>query len=312
MEILLATLAVASLSLIGVFFFGQTGHMIGTHRYIVPFAIGSFLGIIFFELIPETLAGDSFYGAFAIVGGFLGFYVLSHVLHTYHHHHDHAHAHHHEPSVESIGAEPCETSRSTAALLLLGDAVHNFTDGIVIASAFLVNPVAGWVTAAGIALHEAPQEIAEFGVLRRAGYSLKEASFYNFLSATTVIVGAAVTVFLAALLGEYLWIILGIATGNLLYVAMSDLIPGVQASTRSEGRFYRSLVATIIGFILIVSLIEWSHAQFPHLHDHGEEHDSHEHTEHAEHNDEDGHHDEHGEHHDAEHHGEATDEPQTL
>ena len=244
-----ASLAIASLSLIGVVFFRKSGHIIGTHRFIIPTAIGVFLGVVFFELIPETLHADEFYGALAIVGGFLGFYALSHFLRTYHHHHDH---HEHDDCEEKKGA----------SLLLVGDAVHNFADGIVIASAFLINPTVGIATTFAIALHEIPQEIAEYGVLRSAGYSNKKALFYNFLSASSVIAGVLVSnLFIHST--DYIFILTGIAAGNLLYIAASDMIPELHAHAH-EGHFGKTFLSTVIGMLLIASLITWSHEQFGH------------------------------------------------
>ncbi len=259
LELLLITAAITLLSLVGVLVFGARGHLAGTRRFIVPFAIGTFLGVAFFELIPETLADSETGGALAITGGFLLFYVLAHYLHTYHHHHHDGETHHH-----------CEASKASAVMLLIGDAVHNFVDGVVIASAYLVNPALGYVTALGIAVHEVPQEVAEYGVLRHAGYSSKKALTLNLASASTVMVGALATLALASLIESHLWILTGIAAGNLLYVAMSDLIPGLQASTRASGRFLGSLVATVLGILLIGSLITWSHEYFGH--EHVEEH----------------------------------------
>ncbi len=260
-SIILATVLIASLSLLGVAIFGGRGHLVGTHRFIVPFAIGTFLGITFLELIPSTLAGSATYGPFAILGGFLAFYLLAHSLQTYHHHH---HGH--------VDDDHCDATKSSAVLLLIGDAVHNFVDGVVIASAFLLNPIAGWTVAFGVALHEAPQEIAEYGVLRAAGYSRGRAAAYNFLSASAVVVGAVVTVVFVSSFSHELWILTGVAAGNLLYVAMSDLIPGVHASARSTGHFLRAFVATALGIAVIATFITWSHARFGH---HGDAHDSH-------------------------------------
>lgn len=299
-ELLVATILVTSLSLLGVFIFGERGRLVGTHRYIVPFAIGTFLGITFFELIPVALATNVLYGAVAIVSGFLGFYVLAHILHTYHHHHLHG----------ADNDDRCEASPSSALLLMIGDAVHNFTDGVVVASAFLLNPVAGWVTTLGVALHEAPQEIAQFGVLRRAGFSVRKAALYNVVSASTIILGALLTLLVATLLGPYMWILTGVAAGNLLYVAMSDLIPGVQTTTRAHGYFYHSLIATVVGLVMIVTLIEWAHGSFGHHHhhDHGHGDHNHHHVPHSsEHSHDEAHHhghdDSHEEHshHDSDH-----------
>ncbi len=259
MTILLASCLVASVSVIGILFFGSSTKTGFIERLIVPFAIGTFLGVTFFELIPETFEAHSSLGPVAIVSGFLAFYLLAHLLRTYHHHHHGDRPH-----------DACETTKSTASLLLFGDAVHNFVDGIVIASAFLINPVVGWVTTFGIALHEVPQEIAEFGVLKRSGYTSKQAILYNFASASSVIVGAGSTLLVSSVMTDFVWVLTGVAAGNLLYVALSDLLPGVEKTTQKDGTFYQSFTVTILGLIFIVSLISWSHANFGHAHDEGD------------------------------------------
>jgi len=248
MEILFVTFAIALLSFSGVLFFGRTGRITGTNRFIVPFSIGAFLAVAFFELIPQTLQASEFYGASAIIFGFLSFYLLSNVLHTYHHHHDD----HHED-------DHCATTKHSAIMLLWGDAIHNVTDGIVIASAFLLNPAVGLVTAVGIALHEIPQEIAEYGVLLRAGYSSKRAMFLNFCSALGVVFGALLTLLFVEFFSAFVWVLIGVAAGNLLYVSMSDLLPGVHQESRLQGRFWGSFLATVSGVILVGSFIIYTH-----------------------------------------------------
>ena len=87
-EALIASVCVTLLSLVGVFIFKDKGKITGTHRFILPFAIGVFLSVVLIELIPETLADNSELGPFAVMFGFLGFFALSHVLRTFHHHHN--------------------------------------------------------------------------------------------------------------------------------------------------------------------------------------------------------------------------------
>ena len=246
----LASVLITILSLSGVVIFGRNGHLAGTHRYIVPVAIGVFLGVVFFELIPETLAEGGQNGSIAIAVGFISFYLLSYLLHTYHHHHD---TRHHEDGCEG---------RAGASLLLIGDAIHNLADGIVIATAFLVNPAVGIATTIGVALHEIPQEISEFGVLLRAGYSRTRAALLNLFSAASVIVGVVVTLVLAEALHDYVWILTGMAAGNLLYIAASDLLPDVHEESLGNGRVWRSFFSTLVGLVGIMLLLSWSHEQF--------------------------------------------------
>ncbi len=240
---IIASLVVASLSLIGAFLFGKSGHVHGTHRFIVPIAMGVFLGVVFFELIPETLEMAHELGAIAIVTGFLGFYLLSHILRTYHHHH-HDHS------------DGCE-HRVGATKLLIGDEIHNIADGVVIASAFLINPVAGIAATIGIALHEIPQEIAEYSVLIAAGYSRKKAMFLNFLSASSIVLGVLLT-YLFLTVGDYVWILTGLAAGNLLYIAASDMIPELN-NEEHHGHFMQTFISTLVGLIAITLLLGSSH-----------------------------------------------------
>ena len=266
-ETILASVAVAALSLLGVLLFGTKGHLTGTNRYILPIAIGVFLGVVFFELIPETILLGGALGSIAIAGGFLAFYLLTHLLHTYHHHHD------------KDSDDGCH-NKAGASLLLIGDGIHNLTDGVVIASAFLINPAVGIATTIGVALHEIPQEIAEFGVLLKAGYSKRKAALYNFLSASSVILGAILTLIFAEYLGEYIWILTGVAAGNLLYIAASDFIPDVQHEQRTNGTFLNSFMMTIFGLVAITLLISWAHGEFGNGHEHGDHGHATEHTDH--------------------------------
>jgi len=274
---LLAALAIASLSLLGVLFFGKNGHIAGTNRYVIPTAIGVFLGVVFFELIPETLEAGGEWGSLPIIAGFLAFYLLSHILHTYHHHHD-----------TRENDDGCE-DQAGASMLLVGDAVHNLADGIVIATAFMINPLVGIATTIGVALHEIPQEVAEFGVLLKAGYSKTKALFYNFLSASSVILGVFLTYIFANSLADYVWILTGLAAGNLLYIAAADLLPDVHKDSRASGTVVSSFIATLFGAVAIVALLIWSHETFGHSHaEHDDHHeaeihfDEHEEDEHVE------------------------------
>jgi len=280
-EPIVASIAVATISLIGVFFFGSKGYLTGTHRFVLPVAVGIFLGVVFFELLPETFEASHEWGPVAVLFGFFAFYLLSYVLDTFHHHH-------------FDNKDMCLTGG--AKRLLIGDGVHNFADGIVIATAFMVDPVVGIITTIGIALHEIPQEIAEFGVLIHSGCTRAKAALYNFLSASTVIVGTVFTLVFAEFLGPYVFVLTGIAAGNLLYIAIADLLPELRKSHKEH--FMQTFFATLFGAVLIAGIIAYSHEFMGDEHGHGHTAHSEEHG-HSEHDEE--HEDEHHDEHDDEH-----------
>jgi zinc and cadmium transporter len=242
---IIGSIGIALIALIGAPFFKNKQNTEGLHRIVLPIAVGVFLGVVFFELIPETLHASEFWGAISILTGFLGFYLLSHFLDTYHHHH---------------GDEHDTCAHHDARKLLIGDAVHNLADGVVIATSFMLNPMIGIATTIGIAFHEIPQEIAEYAILRGAGYSEKRALFLNFLSASTVVVGVILTYLVGAGLGDYIFVLTGVAAGNLLYIATTDLLPELRHSHRDH--FVKTFFATLLGVAFIGTLITVSHNMF--------------------------------------------------
>lgn len=248
---LTAAVVISLLSIVGTLVFRGSQNLEHRFPYAVPVAIGMFLGVVFFELVPETLEVAGTKGSVAIAVGFLLFYLLAHSLRTYHHHHGSDDDH-----------DACGETKASASLLLTGDAVHNFADGIVLASAFIVSPEVGIATAIAIAFHEIPQEIAEFGVLIRAGYTRMRATLLNLLSAVTIILGALLTMFFAGQFGSLLWVLTGVAAGNLLYIAASDLLPELHDEDTPRKHFFATFLALIIGMVLIVGIITTSHTVF--------------------------------------------------
>lgn len=253
-EAILAAGAVALCSLIGALFFGDSRRLVGAARYVIPAAVGVFLSLALFELIPETLHASETWGGVMVAAGFISFYILSYFLHDYFHRR-------HEENCERKGA---------ATLLLIGDAVHNIADGVILGAAFLINPAVGVATAVGLALHEIPQEIVEFGVLVRAGYTRLEAAARNLASASSIILGTLATLALAEHAEEGIWIVTGLAAGNLLYLAASDLLPRIHGTLPNYGSFWNTVVAMIVGFTIMTGTLVWTHETFGHGHE--EEH----------------------------------------
>ncbi len=267
LQALLASLLVACVSFVGALLFGNARLLERLERYIAPVAVGVFLSLVLFEILPETLSAAPTYGGIAVALGFIGFYVLANILHTRYH---------------SVGGREACSKKGTGMLVLIGDAIHNVADGVILGGAFLVDPTIGMLTAVGLALHEVPQEIVEFGVLMRAGYSRMQAVLYNFLSASSIFIGTMLVLVLAAYGEGYMWILTGIAAGNLLYLAASDLLPRIHGELPEYGSVWRSAWWITLGFAVMTVTLVWTHAQFGHGHSHDNEHEHEHEREHAE------------------------------
>ena len=131
---------------------------------------------------------------------------------------------------------------------LVGDSLHNFIDGLVIASVFLVDFRLGVITTLAMALHEIPQEIGDFGVLIHAGFNRTKALVLNFLVASVVIIGGVVGYFASFYINSIIPLLLPIAAGGFIYIAASDLIPEIRKesdlkkSTMSFGIFLLGII----------------------------------------------------------------------
>lgn len=256
LEAFLAALAVALISFFGVFLFGNNKKLIGDQKYIIPIAVGVFLSLVFYGLIPETLELSPEWGPAAIVFGFISFYVLANYLHKKFHHH--------------LEEENCDR-KGAATLMLIGDGIHNIADGVILGGVYLIDPTIGLVTAVGLALHEIPQEIVEFGVLIRAGYSNTKAALLNFLSASSIFLGLLLVFVVAEHAEEYMWFVTGTAAGNLLFLAASDLLPRIHGNLKHYGSIWHSTISILIGFIIMSGVLIWTHSHFGHGHSYNEE-----------------------------------------
>ena len=269
LEPIIASVGVATLSMVGVLFFGNNRYLKSIQKYIVPMAVGVFLSLVLFELIPETLELSPTYGGIAVAIGFISFYILSSFLHKKYH---------------CAEEEYCDR-RGVAILLLIGDAIHNMADGVILGGAFLIDPTVGFATAIGLALHEIPQEIIEFGVLVRAGYTKTRAALLNLLSASSIMLGTLLIIVISEHAEEYIWLFTGVAAGNLLFLAASDLLPRIHGNLKEYGNIWKSATAIILGFVIMTNILIWTHKHFGHEHTHYEDH----HSQEIENIDEDGH-----------------------
>jgi len=214
--ILASVTAVSLVSFVGIFFIGLKEAIVGRILMaLVGFASGSLIGAAFFDLIPDAADSGQFIWPY-IVMGIVFFFIMEKFLY-WRHCHD----------------ETCQV-HSFAYLNLIGDGVHNFIDGVLIAASFLVSASLGFTTSLAVVFHEIPQELGDFGVLLYGGFEKKKALAYNFLSAITAVIGALVTYFLASQVQGLAQLLVPFAAGGFIYIAATDLMPEMHKRTQTR------------------------------------------------------------------------------
>lgn len=232
--------------------------------YLVSFSAGVFLvtsGALALEVFE--LADTALIAVVLIAVGYLLAWGLEYLIPETHQHHDPDcdHDHHHG-------------NKKNARKLIVGDAVHNVADGIILVPAFLVSPALGMAVTVSILIHEALQEVSEFFVLRQAGYSTKRALTINFLTSSTIFIGIGLS-YLAVVNHDLEVLLLALAAGFFLHVVLHDLIPKPHHHADSAG-FAKHLLVLVVG-LAVMSLVAFAinseHAHGEGEHDeHGEEH----------------------------------------
>ena len=211
---------------------------------LVSFAIGALLGAAFLEIIPHAFElGEAHEVAFSILAGIFGFFILEKLLLWRHCH-----------------TEDCEVhddhGRRSGALIVVGDTVHNFLDGVLIAAAFLQSTELGVVTAVAIIAHEIPQEVGDFLILLHSGYSRARALAMNVLSSLATVVGGVIGYFALQLVAEFEAILLGFVAASMIYVAVADLIPGLHRRPQLRDTASQALLIVLgIGAIAVVRAV---------------------------------------------------------
>lgn len=238
---------------------------------LISYAMGAMLGAVFLEILPEAIeaavqAGSSIqYMTATVLFGILLFFSLEKLVIWRHCHGNHCevHAVHTEaecpdnvstkaavietPALEtkyrvaSSGAKPARAVKAThdhshdhsrsGMMIMIGDTFHNFVDGILIASAFMVDVKVGIVTSLAIIAHEIPQEVGDFLILLHSGYSKKQAFAFNLVSSFATVIGGTIAYFALSHVQSWVPTILGLAAASILYVAVSDLIPTLHKRT---------------------------------------------------------------------------------
>jgi zinc and cadmium transporter len=223
----------------------------------ISFAIGALLAVAFWGLIPEAfekVKPDHFQTLSAtILAGILGFFVLEKLLIWRHCHHGSCEAHGDEPAGHGHS-----NMKSAGALIILGDSIHNFVDGVLIAAAFLTDVQLGIVTSLAVAAHEIPQEVGDFAILLDSGYSRSKALFYNVLASLTTVLGGILAYFSLEDLHDSLPYFLALAASSFIYIAVADLIPSLHTKTDMKTSL-QQIVLIAAGVLLICSLQTIAH-----------------------------------------------------
>lgn len=210
---------------------------------LVSFAAGALIGDTFIHILPETVEefGFSLKTSGYILTGILTFFVLEKFIH-WHHCHNPNEQHH----------------KSLVLTNLVGDTLHNFTDGLFIASSYLVDIKLGLATTLAVMLHEIPQELGDFGILIHGGVHKKKAIFFNFIAALFAIAGGILGLILGGSKEGFLQFILPFTAGAFIYIAHTDLFPEIHKESErlptSLLQFFMILAG--IGVMMLLLLLE--------------------------------------------------------
>lgn len=216
---------------------------------LLAFAAAAFLGVSFLDLLPEAVEEvvepHNVFIAFLV--GISVFFTLERLLMRYFGKYPHQHGEHEDEHTEPL-----------PALIILGDALHNFLDGIAIVVAYMVNPALGLTTTLAVAAHEVPQEIGDFAILLDRGWSNKKVFLVNILTSLATFVGIGLGYFTIASIEGWLPYLLAAVAGIFTYIALSDLIPEIHHRS-GHTHLYKVLIPFILGLVVIGYTITATH-----------------------------------------------------
>lgn len=234
-----SVILVSALSLVGVFFLSLSpGFLKKIVFFLVSVSVGVLLGDAFLHLIPEAAQENSGLSLWLyLLGGIMVFFILEKIIHWRHCH---------------VSTGP-EHPHPLGLMNLVGDSLHNFFDGVIIASSFLVSPSLGLATLIAVIAHEIPQEIGNFGVLLYAGYQRRRALLLNFFTALTALLGAAFVVLFGTQISGFDSFAIPFTAGGFIYIATADLIPEMKKETSWQKSLVQ-LLAIILGILIMLGL----------------------------------------------------------
>lgn len=234
--ILISTLLISFCSLIGLVTVSAIKKIEKIILPLISLSAGTLMGGAMLHLLPEAVENLGSLLPFQItLISFILFFLIEKTLRWHHCHEQDC---------------PNHKTHTLGYLNLIGDTLHNFIDGLIIAAAFITNPSLGIATSIAIAMHEIPQEIGDFGVLLHSGFSKSKALSANFLVSITVVIGGVIGYFAAQSFANVIPYLLPFAAGGFLYISASDLIPEIRKESETAKAFF-SLVMFGIGILLM-------------------------------------------------------------
>ncbi|WP_425494845.1 ZIP family metal transporter [Pandoraea soli] len=261
--IVIATLASGVLSLVGAasLSLGLLSKLIDK---MVSFSAGVLLGTALLHLLPESLEShvDAHVITGWLLGGLLGFFLLEKLALLRHSHHHEGDGHHHEH-----GHDAHEAGKG-GWMILVGSAIHNFADGVVIAAAFLTDPRLGLAATVSITVHEVAHKLGDFMVLLNAGFPRRKALVLTLASSLTALAGGVLGYFMLDRLQSLIPYLLALAASSFIYIAVSDLMPQMQRRTSP-----RDALPQILLIAVGLALVVWLNGH-DHEHAHGRDHDA--------------------------------------
>lgn len=247
---LVAVTVVSLLSLIGAFTISIDEKTLDRIlRVVISFAAGTILGVAYFDLLPEAteLVHESV-RYLVVAGGFMAFFVLERTIYWFH---GHGHLHGSASAVSLSSNADKASIKGFVYLNLIGDFIHNFTDGALIAVSFLADFSLGVATSIAVVFHEIPQEIGDFAVLVYGGLKRGIALGLNFVSGLAAVAGAIVAYILAESIHTFTGLSIAFAAGGFFYLAAAEVIPEMQV----EANFRKSaiqFVFFVVGLLLVL------------------------------------------------------------
>lgn len=238
---IIAVLIISLISLVGLFTLSlNQKKLYKVLIYLVSFSAGTLMGDAFLHLIPEAFESseNAIKVPFSILGGILIFFLIEKMIRWRHCH-----------------EEPCEDHpHPFSYVILFGDSIHNFIDGMIIAASFLVSVPLGIATTTAVIFHEIPQEIGDFASLVYGGFSRGKALFFNFITALTSVLGAILILSINFIETDLTSFLVPFAAGGFIYIAGTDLIPELHKHRDLKAGIWQT-ISFVIGIGLMAGLL---------------------------------------------------------